>query len=80
MALRIKPRHVQMLGELLEHGRDGAAAELLVGRGLPLNDLEQNGLAERFTDTDRILAERWRLTHAGDIMARFLTTRKDDAA
>lgn len=78
-ALRIKERHVALLGELLSHGRAGAPAVLMVGRGLPLGELEKHGLAELIHDPSRIFTDRWRLTHAGGIFARFLTGRKDAA-
>lgn len=80
MGLRIKPRHLSVLGELLTHGTAGCPAELLVGRGLPLAELEKHGLAERFTDPSRIFTERWRLTRAGDVFARFFTDERKASA
>lgn len=83
MALRVKPRHVALLDELLNHGRAGAPVEIVgewpTGWVPVLADLEAHGLAEKITDPSRILAERWRLTHAGGVFARFLTGRRDAA-
>jgi hypothetical protein len=79
-ALRVKPRHVALLAVLLDGGEAGVAAEFLVGRGLPLHELEAHGLAETYTDPSRIFEDRWRLTRAGEVIARFLTEERTTAA
>jgi hypothetical protein len=79
MGLRVKPWHEEMLSELLDAGPGGIAAVVLVGRGLTLHGLDAHGLVEQFTDPSRVLTDRWRLTHAGAVFARFLTGRRDAA-